>query len=857
MHRIVKCIGIKVCVISVIIAAFSGCSAVKPYSKHQDAALKALDEAAKFLDKYGSASISSPLLAPLKESNDRNNPFAYNPAITDNQLFEYARTEASAQSASALTTQFALSVAASAKADIPAIQKTQMVMEEYRRKADAYKAYEDAIIKVAKDQFERDLGEAVAESDVTKRTTLIEEAKNRFRTTSGIDQSLPFPDLSGGQEVTASRPATEAFKNDTLEELGELLGVAKNNQLKTPVRPALLSSVGDKATLGMLSVLVDPAKYADDEGKKFLFGVSMVSVRPGWRTAKDFTADLSIRSSYEYRPARYEVVKKAYMEALDPRGKQLYPDKLIALIRLWNRALTDEWDSEARLTAKALRCQTDKSCAVDPKNIPEALKVRTKAPLVAAVSPIVDVQNMDVFEGARKSIELAGQISAALKGAGYGVAADSFADYARRLEADRQMRGSLPTVVAYSTSGNGFGFVVSPRMKVAMNKDDEPEQAMGLESQGFPVLVLVQMDKDDLGLCFKKDGAGTWIPQEPQLKFVENTRWRQFKKNKWYKYDDEQPEETTVLLRSKVSALGVGMIGFDDLREQLENLHTIEDMEKNVVSKDALSALRKLLDDELVVAAYAKNHDEFFELARLAAIIKENEALHGDAVTRIKNFHVVMNNVLKELQPTRKVLADLLKDRSRGLSVALAGTGNLQALPLETFDAIDAAPKPHILTLHSSRRTEQSGEEVVYDISVVGEHLGNAPDIRIVTSDGKLSEAEDVKLNHDNRLIGFAYKLKKSELPACAVFRIGKAEPRPVCFAEIEKKEPAFEYTRTIEGGSAQGAGKPVKAEKPAKAVETEEKEGGTKHTTGTKWSEHVQGTGSADLLKTAIEKLE
>lgn len=303
MYGLIRVKLIIVLIACSVVLTFAACCGVNPYSDYQKKALKTLDEAAQYSDEFGSASISSPLLVPAHKK-DSKSLFEYNPGLTDHELFRYAREEASVQSASALYTQFALGIAVSGKADIPAIMKDQAAMEAYQRRINAYKVYDDTIIKVATDSLRKDLEAAQAESDPAKKAGLIAEAKKKFAETTGMDQSPAYPDAAGSQDVTVTKPQTDTLKGQAVTNMGDLLKQFKNNALKTPVRSALLSSVGDKATLGMLSALTDPAEYGDSAGKKFLFGVSMVSVRPGWRTTKDFTADVSVRTSFMYKPAR-------------------------------------------------------------------------------------------------------------------------------------------------------------------------------------------------------------------------------------------------------------------------------------------------------------------------------------------------------------------------------------------------------------------------------------------------------------------------------------------------------------------------------------------------------------------------
>jgi len=120
-------------------------------------------------------------------------------------------------------------------------------------------------------------------------------------------------------------------------------------------------------------------------------------------------------------------------------------------------------------------------------------------PLVAAVSPMTDVQTLDLSSSIREQASYAIRLATALSGMGANLQAEFFQDWVRRLERDSRTLTNLNAVTSYSISGGVFGYQISPRLQaLADPTGEDPEADMILQPITFPVLVILGVDERDL-----------------------------------------------------------------------------------------------------------------------------------------------------------------------------------------------------------------------------------------------------------------------------------------------------------------------------------------------------------------------
>lgn len=170
------------------------------------------------------------------------------------------------------------------------------------------------------------------------------------------------------------------------------------------------------------------------------------------------------------------------------------------------------------------------------------------APTVAAVSPMTDVQALDLASSIRQQQAFA--LKLALFVAGYGTEAQyqQVSQFIEQVQQDAASRTPLNTVAAYSNSGGVFGYQIGPSfvglanmlsarrvggageaLKHLLLGRIRPGPAMILQRQSFPALVFVGIDRDDLRLKLRHDReTDTWTIVEPRLQFRQTTRWIPF-----------------------------------------------------------------------------------------------------------------------------------------------------------------------------------------------------------------------------------------------------------------------------------------------------------------------------------------
>ena len=105
-----------------------------------------------------------------------------------------------------------------------------------------------------------------------------------------------LPDLPQG----IAKPPTDALSRLASSNFfgpGGLLKEFKSKEPELNNRAALITAAGDVAVESIFRLLGQPDKAKEFMGREIFFGVATVSVNPGWRTRKNFAADLSVTTS--------------------------------------------------------------------------------------------------------------------------------------------------------------------------------------------------------------------------------------------------------------------------------------------------------------------------------------------------------------------------------------------------------------------------------------------------------------------------------------------------------------------------------------------------------------------------------
>jgi hypothetical protein len=259
-------------------------------------------------------------------------------------------------------------------------------------------------------------------------------------------------------------------------------------------RQALLIGLNDKLTENVLKYLVNPAGVAD---KKVYLAVFDVTCTPGWRTRQGYYCDIHVTLDYAKPAAKFNAA--TYESASDsaPTGAA---QKAVGEARA---AMPDGGvtDDDAFVYA-----------SVVDKN--------ERQPVALSLFPSQEAQVLDLRNSEREQISAALYLSALLMGAGSQTMGENLTSYVERLEYDAATRTPIPVVSSY-TDGFGFGFRVMPSFQALGDPmDKEAGSANVLHPHGFPAVVLLICEKDELdpnGLGWDHVVTETttrWIPME-------------------------------------------------------------------------------------------------------------------------------------------------------------------------------------------------------------------------------------------------------------------------------------------------------------------------------------------------------
>jgi hypothetical protein len=333
----------------------------------------------------------------------------------------------------------------------------------------------------------------------------------------GVKASDDTSSLPAGPQGTADPNSTQA-ENELIKDA--LAGLLEGSPgMKVANRSAIITAAGDTVTEAIFKLLGNPARAMQFEDKLIMFGVSMVTVNPGWLTRKDYTTELAVSCSYEYDVARRELLLRI-LEKLEAekgvndktqRGRD--NKKLVELIK---------YVLEGKEVKYGLKDD------FVPQRFQKGFREEF-TPLCAAASPMTDVDALDLSSRRSEQVSNALSMAGALSRANMKAQAEFFRQWAKRTEQDVRIISAYAAVTAYS-NGGFFGFRVRPRLKAIENPSlFGSKSAYVLEPQAFPVVIIVGMDRDDLKLGFevRKDSEGVLrlVALEPTLAFRQTANW--------------------------------------------------------------------------------------------------------------------------------------------------------------------------------------------------------------------------------------------------------------------------------------------------------------------------------------------
>ncbi len=492
-----------------------------------------MDRIAKGYEKFGTISMSSPVLVEAKKDAE-NGYFDFDLEEKDPcDYYNDARKDV--QGLSAMSEQFVRTsrLGLKVQANITETMAHIANLMEYRQKLMAYQTQKALQAQAAELEAQNVLDKLSPDASEEEIKKAKEEAA-RIRAGEPIEMPS-YPKTETGLPSIDDGVAPDAVGDgDGLIQALGLLG--DSTALKIPNRSAINTAAGDTVTEGIFRLLGNPTKAMDFEDKLMMFGVSMVTVSPGWLTRKNYTAELSVSCGYDYDVAR----RKLLIALLKKEQSKNAPDKDDKLIDLINAVLNETRIEESEIIEEYEDEYGKTIYGTNDDYIPQRFKKEFRelfTPLSAAVSPMTDVDALDLASSQRRQASNALNIAAALSYAGLEAQSEFFKEWSKRSEQDVRTRTAYAAVTAFS-NGGFFGFRVRPRLKALENPalfGSKSENV--LEHQTFPIVTIVGIDRDDLKLGFdvEKDDYGKPVIDdkgtvkivafEPYISFRQTASW--------------------------------------------------------------------------------------------------------------------------------------------------------------------------------------------------------------------------------------------------------------------------------------------------------------------------------------------
>lgn len=275
----------------------------------------------------------------------------------------------------------------------------------------------------------------------------------------------------------------------------------------------------------ILSFMGNPALAAQFADKRLLFGVTTLSVNPGWRTRKGFKGVIDARVKVEEQAAQHQTIREMLNCADYPVGLRKiiadsYPGAQTEAQRQFFKGKTALLEAECKKYTRTAKARLDVQ--------------------VHAVSPMVDAQNLDLASSVARQNELALFFAAQLTQLGMGGAGSLFTSWSDLQRKDVATRTSVATANSFSL-GDHFGFEIGTRLHGVDEADAQSrDSAQILERQTFPVLLILGMPQDEARPRLEMagsapDGSLRVKVCEPKLSTDFSMRWSHKDHNFWTK----------------------------------------------------------------------------------------------------------------------------------------------------------------------------------------------------------------------------------------------------------------------------------------------------------------------------------
>lgn len=501
---------------------------------------RSIDRMTRELEEYGTISISAPLFTEpgedFKFDLRRGATNYYNDALTQIQGGAALSEQAIQSFSGQIQGQY----------DPTLVGAYANRLGEFARQQGLLDRRQSLLETASEAQLQADLAKALAMTNAVERAQA--EAAARLAYAQRAPGGSNTPAYPTAASVNAELPALSSNKldrpnvRDTLTStqftgFQGLLGAAFGTNFSPRVnnRSALITAGGDVAVEAIFRLLGQPQKAGEYMGKELMFGAATVAVNPGWRTRKDFAANVAAMVRIEYQAARREVVNRV----LTASANQLSEGVRAKLADSYSYSEA-QWKAFELSSFYANRGTINESMNRPGRGLPpdwNYSNAPSSSPLVFAVSPMTDVETLDLASSTRRQNELVLALALSYAQAGMSAQGNFLEQFVKRREGDFRTRNAIAAVNSYSMSGGLFGFEIGPRFR-AVESLDKPKPKSGevLDRQTFPVLLIVGVDKASLRPFIKRVVDGTnesFQVMEPVMRIVQMPRWAPLKHSVW------------------------------------------------------------------------------------------------------------------------------------------------------------------------------------------------------------------------------------------------------------------------------------------------------------------------------------
>jgi hypothetical protein len=526
---------------------------------------RALDRAQGHVDEYGTLMIGAPIL-----NFARSNEFRFRLNRGASNYFTDAKTDTQGRAARAEQSLNVFGLDASASADITQIDAAKSALAGFRQQLSSWQGAEDARRTAANLRLQAALADAA--------TNTVAGASNRAVAAAWADYATNLysgtvPPNHPGAGSTNALPDTGAGKlpvglTDTniarLIALQPFMALLTNGSsgLTVPNRTALITAAGDHTVEKIFEAITDTPDPNDPYNPVKVFGMTTVSVQPGWRTSHGWAGEVTLYAELEFRKARQETVRRLIEHApWPPKVKARVALAYGYDLELLKDAGVDPAAAESLATDLAVlprpSIQSSKNAQPTEADLEQArsefrtsipprfrLTATNKPVQIMVISPLTEVETFDLSSSYRRQSEFALSLSFALRYAGAEGEARAFEKFAHSLQHDIATRTTLGAVNAFSGQEGMFGFQIGPRVRALEDPSRRGSEAGSvLERQTFPALILLTFGKGDATPRLNLDDQGQLRVYEPYLILRQFRRWQPLSRaflsgRDWYRPGD-------------------------------------------------------------------------------------------------------------------------------------------------------------------------------------------------------------------------------------------------------------------------------------------------------------------------------